>query len=568
MEAQFQALTEEAKATPEGMRLMADYAWEIAMQDSPLSRRISEEALALAEERNDPRIKGLALRNLAYVQNTSANYIEAIRLFSEAMQLLERTEEKQGLADVCTSVAWTNLQLGNFNTAIEYSNRALALNQELENARGIAWGYSSFGNVYFSAGDFKQAGRYYRKAVDHFKELKYSLGLARNYEGLGQTAFQLGLPEKARKAFRLAIKHGLSAGTRLSEAASRMELVASYLETGEWRDALAEFERVLQLGRGIRNPSIEARALTGMARACGALDELETALEQVQRAIRASEGVRPLRITIDARLVRAELLEKRERYREALDLRREIEALRKEEEKQSYEERAKSLAASQEIFQLQQSAEANRVRQAEYRRILNNLLPESIAEEMLQAGRVTARFFPSASVLFADFVGFTRISRDLSPQEIVDTLDHYFSEFDAIINKYGLEKLKTIGDGYMAAAGIPNESKLHALSCVRAAREMLQVIESARRYNSVAWNIRIGVNSGPLVAGTVGRERLAYDIWGATVNIAARLESYSEPGRINISQATRDAVEGRIRTTYRGDIEAKNVGKIAMYFVV
>jgi class 3 adenylate cyclase len=143
--------------------------------------------------------------------------------------------------------------------------------------------------------------------------------------------------------------------------------------------------------------------------------------------------------------------------------------------------------------------------------------------------------------------------------------------FDDIIEKYNLEKIKTIGDSYMCAGGIPTEDDNHLLNIIKASLEMQKFISrrnaEKRKLNLPEWNIRIGVNTGPIVAGVVGRKKYAYDIWGATVNIASRMESNGEPGRVNISSATYEMIKGDYECTYRGKIFAKNIGEIDMYFI-
>ena len=159
----------------------------------------------------------------------------------------------------------------------------------------------------------------------------------------------------------------------------------------------------------------------------------------------------------------------------------------------------------------------------------------------------------------------------LSPQEVVTELNECFIAFDEIIVKYNLEKIKTIGDSYMCAGGIPTEDDSHIPNIIKASLEIQQYIilwNEKRRANSMPpWEIRIGINTGPLVAGVVGKKKYAYDIWGGTVNIASRMESNGEPGKVNISAATYELIKEKFACTYRRKIYAKNIGEIDMYFV-
>ena len=212
--------------------------------------------------------------------------------------------------------------------------------------------------------------------------------------------------------------------------------------------------------------------------------------------------------------------------------------------------------------------------EAEKRRseqLLLNILPLEVADELKHRGKVEPVNYESVSVLFTDFKGFTQLSEQLTPKELVDELDYCFSYFDEIIEKHNLEKLKTIGDSYMAAGGIPTLNTTHAIDTVLAALEiqafMQQRQEQKMRNNSPYWEIRIGIHSGPLMAGVIGQKKFAYDVWGDTVNTASRMESSGVAGKINISQSTFELIKNYFECEYRGKLPAKNKGELDMYLV-
>ncbi len=202
--------------------------------------------------------------------------------------------------------------------------------------------------------------------------------------------------------------------------------------------------------------------------------------------------------------------------------------------------------------------------------LLQNILPEETAMELKDNGRVKAKKFDSVSVMFADFQDFTSFAEHLPPEQLVETVDFYFSKFDEIMEKYDLEKIKTLGDAYMAAGGLPFPSQDHALKMVLAAFDILSFVEQTKANgpsNKVHLDIRIGINSGPIVAGVVGIKKFAYDIWGDTVNIAARMESYSTIGKINVSENTYQLIKEHFDCEYRGEIQVKKRGDMNMYYV-
>ncbi len=216
----------------------------------------------------------------------------------------------------------------------------------------------------------------------------------------------------------------------------------------------------------------------------------------------------------------------------------------------------------------------NKIIEEEKRRsdeLLLNILPEEVMHELKAHGKTQARNFSKATVLFADIKDFTTISEKLSPDDLIEGLDAYFEKFDKVIEKYNIEKIKTIGDAYVCAGGVPSKSEVDPASVVQAALDFIYEIDKLRRQRTaqgkIPFEFRIGIHTGQLVAGVIGIRKFAYDIWGDTVNMAARMQQASEPGKINISEATYDLVKNKFACVYRGKIEAKNKGEIDMYFV-
>jgi len=202
-------------------------------------------------------------------------------------------------------------------------------------------------------------------------------------------------------------------------------------------------------------------------------------------------------------------------------------------------------------------------------RLLLNILPEEIAHELKTRGFATPRLYESATVLFTDFINFTQLSLKLTPDDLISELDECFLAFDEICEKYGLEKIKTIGDAYMCAGGLPIPNDTHPVDAVRAALEMSAWLDRRNREHPKALfkEMRIGIHTGQVVAGVIGKNKFAYDIWGDAVNLAARLEEHGASGRVNISGATAEAVAQRFRVTKRGKIEVHNKGLVEMYFI-
>lgn len=202
--------------------------------------------------------------------------------------------------------------------------------------------------------------------------------------------------------------------------------------------------------------------------------------------------------------------------------------------------------------------------------LLTRVLPRDTADELKEYGKVNAQKFKMVTVLFSDIQGFTKITDEINAEELIDQLDKFFFRFDTVVEKYHIEKIKTIGDAYMCAGGIPRKNRTNPIEVVAAAIEMMnhmKDINNQHKQEEGIWELRIGIDTGPVIAGVVGRNKLSYDIWGSTVNTASRMESAGEAGKINISENTYLLVKDFFNCTYRGKIPIKNKGDIKMYFV-
>ena len=228
--------------------------------------------------------------------------------------------------------------------------------------------------------------------------------------------------------------------------------------------------------------------------------------------------------------------------------------------------RAEIVAKSRELEAAYASLQAE---QARTDQLLRSIMPDDVADELKSTGRVQPRRVDSATVMFADFVAFSAATERLDPVVLVRMLDQYYSAFDRIIARHGVEKVKTIGDAYMCVAGMrPGDDRTHARGMLGAAREILMFVRDARARPGLwprMWDVRIGLNSGPLSGGIVGHDRLSYDIWGNTVNTAARIVKACAPNTITLSQSTRDLLDGDAALRALGAVKAKGIGAVTVY---
>lgn len=219
------------------------------------------------------------------------------------------------------------------------------------------------------------------------------------------------------------------------------------------------------------------------------------------------------------------------------------------------------------LLELQQEKQLLKIEQEKSERLLLNILPTAIAGRLKQGERNIAERYACVTVLFADLVGFTSLANQMAPEALVDLLNDLFSRFDQLTDSHNLEKIKTIGDCYMVVGGVPEPRPDHAEAAAEMALQMLNVVSEINQERDLCLSLRIGLNSGPVVAGVIGRKKFSYDLWGEAVNLAERMESSGLPNRIQVPTAMYEQLSGRFQFTDRGYVTCKGLGEIRTYFL-
>ena len=219
------------------------------------------------------------------------------------------------------------------------------------------------------------------------------------------------------------------------------------------------------------------------------------------------------------------------------------------------------------VIELEQEKKLLRIEQDKSERLLLNILPKTIAERLKLGERNIAERYANVTVLFADLVGFTTLANRLDPEELVSLLNDLFSRFDRLTDRHGLEKIKTIGDCYMVVGGLPVPRSDHAEAVAEMALEMLATLNEINRERNLDLGLRIGLNTGPVVAGVIGRKKFSYDLWGDAVNLASRMESSGLPNRIQVPARTNELLRDKFHLTERGTVVCKGLGEIHCYLL-
>ncbi len=537
-----------------------------------------QKALVLFHELGDISNESRLNNNLGAVYNTQGLLDKALEYCIVSLRLAEQIGDTLRLMSVLSNLATihgTNEKT--YHKAIEFNRRALDLALKFKDSQVIGTVAVNLGELYFNQGNDAEALRLYGIAVDAAEtagELPFIL------VSIGRVYSRKGDYHAADNFQMRALKISDSLGLVLDRATALVALGNTRLRQKDYKGAIAFFSKANRLSDELGVSEELKSTYYGLALSYAALGNYKGAFTNFKLYSEMRDTIYTTEFDqkMSGQLFDYEMNKKQNQ----------ISLLNKDKviadelaRKQTIVQYATLIGLILVVVILLIMYRNYRVKvklndildgqNVKIETLLQNILPSTIARELQSTGRAKSRFYESASVLFADFKDFTLLADGLTPSEIVDELNEHFSVFDDIVHKFNVEKIKTIGDAYMCASGIPDVDPMHALNIVRAAIEILQYLEQKNAERIAAgkapWQIRIGIHSGPLAAGVVGKRKYAYDIWGSTVNIASRMESNSEPGRINVSSATYQLVQSEFICQHRGKIKAKNVGEIDMYFV-
>jgi adenylate cyclase len=517
-------------------------------------------ALKLYEQLKDKSGQAGLLRNIGIVLRNSKNQHKALEYEFKALKLFEELQDSIGMAIMFSNIANVYYSLKNKEKVIEYNFKALRLYHSLQNAEGTARVTGNIANFYAMEGDFSKAMIFYFEALRKENELKNVNGVTRNMGNIGETYLDI------YRNYSKAIKPDslIPAGPQ-----ENLMLAKQYLETTiKHSKELKQTEYYLAFAEVLSDVYL-------------LLKKPEKSLELYKEYILVRDSVYDVEKINEA--ARKELNYEFGKKEDSLTFQNKLTDIKLVQEKRIRKEESLFFTCGILIVLVfsiflynrwrltQKQKQLIEVEKQRSDQLLLNILPHEVAEELKVKGSAEAKHFDEVSVMFTDFKGFTQISEKLTPVELVEEINNCFKAFDTIISKYNIEKIKTIGDAYMCAGGLPVKSATHAIDVVNAALEIQQFMHQHRQQreqaNKEVFELRIGIHTGPVVAGIVGLKKFAYDIWGDTVNIASRMESSGEAGKVNISGQTHALVKEYFSCVPRGKIQAKNKGEVDMFFV-
>lgn len=508
--------------------------------------------------------RGNALRLKSDLSSALQNYFDAAKIVGEG------TDSRQ-LGVVYIAIADVYAIMGNHQNAVNYHQDAIRILRKGTDSLSIASALLNAGDEYINFGKLDSALIYTLEAESMFDRINYPLGEAYSLGNMGMIYAKMGDDRQAEVKMNEAIVLLEQMSEHYPIAVYLNYIADIYLEKGENATALAYAKRSLALSQKNGLKQQVSEAYLKLSQIYEKLGNIAESFRYYRNHITYKDSVNNI-VSVQQM---ADLRTNFEVSRKQI----EVDLLNQQKKNQQIIVIATAVATvliailAFGLFRRYQFIrETNQIIEKEKNRsetLLLNILPKETAQELKQHGKVQAKRFDSVTVLFADFKGFTQYAEKLSPERLVEKVDFYFSRFDEIMQKYGLEKIKTLGDAYMCAAGLPFPAADHARRMVMAALEMADIVRDAQSGlgDDPAFEVRIGINTGPVVAGVVGTKKFAYDIWGDTVNIAARMESNSEPGKINISETTYALVKDHFECEFRGELDVKNKGLMKMYFV-
>ncbi|KAF0195467.1 MAG: family 3 adenylate cyclase [Bacteroidetes bacterium] len=498
------------------------------------------ESLRVSEEIGDKLRIATALVNIGAVYfNKKGTHDRALQYYLKALPLSEELGDHDAIGTSAVNMGEIYLERGDDKSALFYFEKALNAYRKSENGN-VPYALNNIGKVYTKRREFQQAIGYQTEAYRLAEKLNARLEMSQSLLGLAETYRQQGDNPSAISSYIRAQDIAKSIGANYELKDAYEGLAGLYEKVSDYRNAYKYQTLFTGIKDTLYNAEMDKRiqAVTlnfDLEKKQGEIDLLtkDKALQELdirrQKIIRNAVGVTGILLLLMA-------IGLFNRYRYVRKTKRIIENEKERSEK-----------------------------------LLLNILPFETAEELKEKGSATPKHYEMVSVLFTDFKGFTTIAEKLTPEQLVEELNQCFLEFDHIIDRNNLEKIKTIGDAYMCAGGIPVANTSNPLDVVKAGLEIKAYMDRMKAEREAKgqdyWELRIGIHTGKVIAGVVGKNKFAYDIWGDAVNTASRMESSGEPGKVNISGDTYALVKDHFNCVYRGKVKAKNKGDIDMYFV-
>jgi class 3 adenylate cyclase/Tfp pilus assembly protein PilF len=546
-----------------------------------------ESAISLYEAAGNLKPVASIYGNMGNIYTDQGDYTKGIDSYMRSLKAHEKNGYRRGMATQLNNIGIVNKDLGDTKEAMKYLEEALVIHKELNYEIGQADCYLNMSEIHIRDENLVLAIPLLDLCAEIYKTTEDNQGKALMYNFYGLIDFKRKEYDKALDNYNQALSLQLEMEDDQSAANSKVEIGRVYLELGKTSMAIDQLEKAKKIGQNTGTIAPILNASNYLSKAYKAKGQLAKSVENYELFILLTDSTRNEENQM--RLIRQEYAYSYEKLAFQDSVIKAEEALVIElayEKELRKKDTTRNIAIGSGIVLLLVAGGLyNRNRYIKKSRdiiseerdrsesLLLNILPAEIAEELKDKGKADARDYDMVSILFTDFIRFTEISSKMNAQDLVAEINSCFEFFDSIMAKYGIEKIKTIGDAYMAAGGLPVPFDASLVNTVKAALEMQTFIGSRKVDREMkglpAFEMRVGIHTGPVVAGIVGVKKFQYDIWGDTVNTASRMESSGELGKVNISQTTYSMLKDDPQFIFesRGKIQAKGKGEIEMWFV-
>ncbi len=553
-----------------------------------LLSELNRESLESESTASDKSLFANAKRILGIVSIRVADYAKALAHMDEALGTYQQLNDQLGLSKILGNIGLAYSCLSDYPRALEHYDRALDIAQELGDKTVEAIWLGNIGVVHWNLADFSKAIDYYVQSHRLAEELGNKVLEAAHLGNIGSVYWSLNNFEEALNYYTKALGITEESGDKPGAAVWISNIGSAYLKLGDYLKAREYLERGLSLNLSLGRKSEAGETLSYLGELYANLEnparDESKAIEYLLESISISEELGTKKF--EAHKTLADLYQKQKRWEEShyhlgkyFVLKEEVQSEEARQKAQLMEQQKQIAEREKEIAIAKAAADA---RMSATTSLLYKVLPESVATRMIDGETEISDYFPQVSILFADIAGFTPISANMPAVIVVRFLNYVFGEFDRIIKRHGCEKIKTIGDGYMAVCGAPIQCEDHAERLAAAALEMQESIdlpESIREHMppGLKLGVRIGLHTGSVVAGVIGEERFVYDLYSDAVNTAARMESHGEENRIHCSDAYYNHMINRVAMSpnntatvefeARGEILIKGKGTMSTYFL-
>lgn len=527
-----------------------------------------EEALVIFENLKEKERIASTLGNIGYIYRSQSDYAKALEYYQKSLSMFESLGNKSGIATNLGNIGMIYDFQSDFKRAIDYYKKALKINRELEDKISEASILANLGSVYLAQKEFRNALKNFELSVDIFDELGNQYGVASLLTNIGivhqyQSEFTQAL-ENYKEAVNIYEELGSRTGvanilgnigelySTISQDSILLKIekssnLVSLDKQENLQRSISNYNRAIKILEEVGDLDTRSRFLLGLSNSYKLKGDFEKSLESYKEYINLKDSV--FTEKTQTRIANLEAVRENEIKDKELEIQN-LEITQAKNERWAFIGGAVGIAfIAIIIFRQRQRSE----------KLLLNILPMKIAKRLKKKERLIADDIDCASIVFIDLVGFTAYSKDRKASDVLQMLNDVFDKFDSLIVKYGLEKIKTIGDGYMAAAGVPEPCADHSVRATNFSLDIHIVLDELNAKMNTNIQARVGIESGPIVAGVIGEMKFAYDLWGDSVNTASRMESTGVPGFVHISSNVKRELDSQIHNFVFEELEPMEV---------